>query len=72
MRPEPTAGSRDRKAITTDHRITPWMPSAQRMIPPSTPCTIATATLPFTVAFTTAENLPSRWFFGSSSSGMAR
>ena len=36
------------------------MPSAQRMIPPSTPCTIATATLPFTVAFTTAENLPSR------------
>ena len=60
MRPEPTAGSRDRKAITTDHRITPLMPSAQRMIPPSTPCTIATATLPFTVAFTTAENLPSR------------
>ncbi|MCY1216429.1 hypothetical protein D9M72_283020 [compost metagenome] len=56
----PTAGSSDRKAISTAHSSAPCTPRNQKASPPMVPCAMATATLPFTVARITVVNLFSR------------
>ena len=53
----PTAGSSDRNAISAAQSSAPWMPSAQKITPPSVPCMIATTMLPLTVARITVANL---------------
>ena len=67
--PRPTAGSSDRKAISVPQSTGAWTPRNQKISPPSATCSMATTTLPLTVARTTVRNLPSRSRLISSSSG---
>ena len=57
--------------MTAAHNSGALMPSTQNARPPSAPCTIATTTLPFTVARMTVVNLPNSCRLSSSFSGIA-
>ena len=68
----PTAGSSDRKAISTAQSRAPVMPRNQNAMPPSRPWIAATSRLPLTVARTTVPNRSSRACLWGSVSGRAR
>ncbi|MNY59007.1 hypothetical protein D3C86_1954080 [compost metagenome] len=69
IRPAPTAGSSDRKAMTTAHSTGPWMSSSQKISPPSAPWDMATTRLPLMVARTTVVNLLASAVLCAGSSG---
>ena len=68
----PTAGSSDRKAITTAHSSGAWIPSIQNASPPMAPWAAATRKLPFTVARITVVNFSNNSRLFSPLSGTAR
>ncbi|MNV30305.1 hypothetical protein D3C71_1215690 [compost metagenome] len=58
--------------MMTPHSSAPWIDKIEKMMPPSAPCTAATAMLPFTVARTTVVNLRNRCCLCPSPNGIAR
>ncbi len=70
--PAPTAGTSDRKAISTAHSKAPLTSRNQKASPPSAPWIAATSRLPFTVARITVVNLLTRSCFCACASGIAR
>ncbi|MNV59933.1 hypothetical protein D3C71_1523810 [compost metagenome] len=71
INPAPTAGSSDRKAIKTPQSTGPWMPSAQKIMPPNAPWDAATTMFPLTVALITVVNFSISCLLWASFSGVA-
>ena len=58
MRAEPRAGKSDRTAIRAPQSTAALMPTMAKRIPPTSPCTSATTTVPLSVARETVTKCP--------------